>query len=550
MKKSFNRAFAIAAGMVAVVSGVASAQWTSDSTVNTPVADAAGSQAVPIIRPAADGGVWVFFFDSSWGTGLRPTIQRLDAAGNRMFPGDGIMLAARLNSASYTCDMRTDAAGNAYACFDDDSTGTLTTRVQKILPDGTLPWGGGLGVAMPNSTNSLTSRVAACADGTVVCMYQGTASTKLDLQRINANGTLGSSLEIFETGKASTPSDIFACPTGGDVAVLWVRGESTSFTARKGLKIQKFNSSFVHQWNAGAAVTASVDVYASGLVSSVNRSLGTAYYPTMVSDANGGAVISWYDGGTLRNCWLQHVLPDGTRRWVDSNGVSGLAMSSTPSSAEYRLSSTVAYNPAVGDYFVAFERSNTLQSYFGLNAQHVSSDGLIDWATTGVEIKPLVSGSNHKSFVNAKPGPSDSAVITWFDYQGANFPMHVKSVRLNATGSNVWGGELAVANAGTTKGRLGVTSVAGSDMLVAAWADGASGSEDIKAQNINMDGTLGVAFHCPADFNQDGGVDGGDVSAFFAAWESGNSAADVNADGGIDGSDVEVFFHVWENGGC
>ncbi len=55
---------------------------------------------------------------------------------------------------------------------------------------------------------------------------------------------------------------------------------------------------------------------------------------------------------------------------------------------------------------------------------------------------------------------------------------------------------------------------------------------------------------CPADFNQDGGIDGGDVDAFFAAWESGDSSADVNQDGGVDGADVSAFFAAWEAGGC
>jgi hypothetical protein len=55
---------------------------------------------------------------------------------------------------------------------------------------------------------------------------------------------------------------------------------------------------------------------------------------------------------------------------------------------------------------------------------------------------------------------------------------------------------------------------------------------------------------CPADFNQDGGVDGSDIEAFFVAWEASDAAADVNLDGGVDGSDVETFFTAWEAGGC
>lgn len=55
---------------------------------------------------------------------------------------------------------------------------------------------------------------------------------------------------------------------------------------------------------------------------------------------------------------------------------------------------------------------------------------------------------------------------------------------------------------------------------------------------------------CPADFNQDGGIDGSDVDAFFTAWQAGEQAADVNLDGGVNGEDVEFFFAAWENGGC
>jgi len=55
---------------------------------------------------------------------------------------------------------------------------------------------------------------------------------------------------------------------------------------------------------------------------------------------------------------------------------------------------------------------------------------------------------------------------------------------------------------------------------------------------------------CAADYNQDGGVDGGDISSFFPDWENSAACADVNLDGGIDGGDIEAFFSVWEAGGC
>jgi choice-of-anchor C domain-containing protein len=69
---------------------------------------------------------------------------------------------------------------------------------------------------------------------------------------------------------------------------------------------------------------------------------------------------------------------------------------------------------------------------------------------------------------------------------------------------------------------------------------------------VTLPTTLSVCqcLDCPADYNQDGGVDGGDIDVFFAAWESGGCDGDVNADGGVDSGDVEHFFASWEAGGC
>ncbi len=56
---------------------------------------------------------------------------------------------------------------------------------------------------------------------------------------------------------------------------------------------------------------------------------------------------------------------------------------------------------------------------------------------------------------------------------------------------------------------------------------------------------------CIADFNQDGGIDGADLQAFFDAWENqSDPRADVNQDGGIDGSDVGAFVALWETQTC
>jgi hypothetical protein len=78
-------------------------------------------------------------------------------------------------------------------------------------------------------------------------------------------------------------------------------------------------------------------------------------------------------------------------------------------------------------------------------------------------------------------------------------------------------------------------------------SDAAGDSEPV---TLSLAQPLSLYIFCPADFNLDGGVDGADVDAFFAAWESGDSLSDVNGDGGIDGADVAVFFDSWESSSC
>jgi hypothetical protein len=55
---------------------------------------------------------------------------------------------------------------------------------------------------------------------------------------------------------------------------------------------------------------------------------------------------------------------------------------------------------------------------------------------------------------------------------------------------------------------------------------------------------------CPADFDQDGGVTGADIEAFFLAFEAGSTCGDTDQDGGVTGADIEAFFVAFEAGGC
>jgi hypothetical protein len=110
--------------------------------------------------------------------------------------------------------------------------------------------------------------------------------------------------------------------------------------------------------------------------------------------------------------------------------------------------------------------------------------------------------------------------------------------------------ELAVGDIKDVPPRCAVHDPARRALFLLGWGSGFPGNpvaDHHALIRINLPDTSPA---CPADFNQDGGVDGADVEAFFLAWEAADARADTNRDGGVDGGDVEAFFLAWEPGGC
>jgi hypothetical protein len=53
---------------------------------------------------------------------------------------------------------------------------------------------------------------------------------------------------------------------------------------------------------------------------------------------------------------------------------------------------------------------------------------------------------------------------------------------------------------------------------------------------------------CLADYDMNGGVDGGDLASFMSDFELGVATADLDGNGGVDGGDLALFFFHFEDG--
>jgi hypothetical protein len=72
------------------------------------------------------------------------------------------------------------------------------------------------------------------------------------------------------------------------------------------------------------------------------------------------------------------------------------------------------------------------------------------------------------------------------------------------------------------------------------WQPGGNGA----APTLTVEGTPGLPAS-PPDINQDGTVDGLDLTALLAAWGTGAPSCDLNADGVVDGLDLTVLLAAW-----
>ena len=55
---------------------------------------------------------------------------------------------------------------------------------------------------------------------------------------------------------------------------------------------------------------------------------------------------------------------------------------------------------------------------------------------------------------------------------------------------------------------------------------------------------------CEGDLNEDGFVNGADLTILLAAWDTSNPIADLNGDGNVGGADLTILLAAWAPGGC
>ena len=526
-----HAAFAIA--VASVCAPLASAQWSSDPSVNLAVAQKPNAQAIPKVAAAPDGGLWVSWFDNASGN-YDVYIQRLDHFGNKMFAPGGLLVSGFPQDTSLNdYAMIVDDEGHAVVVHNDIRDGAdRDIYAQRVSPSGALVWGPG-GVRLSDNTNfEPDPRVVQLASGDFAFVWPRTGSPNSGLvyQRVSKAGVkafAGDGVTIAGFG-TETPAfqEIIPTSDGGFICV-YIRNTAT-FLSPRHVYIQKFNANGLPQWNGGSPVIVSANV------------VPIAHRPRILSDGADGAIVAWHDTRTgIFNTWVQRYAANGASLFPNE----GARVADDP--IHLHLDPAIGYIPGSDEVLVVWNKRDSPQASRGLSVQRLDAAGTRLMGDAGAVLVPMNGDSVSSPRISRAPGGFYVVYTNEpFAPLGGN---RVNAHRLDNLGAPVWAQPARMADEGATRFRL-EPSTAANGMLRVAWEDARNDSGDIYAQNLNPDGSIGA---CPGDATFDGVIDFDDLGAVLSGFGMTGEflPGDLNGDGVVNFDDLGLVLSGF-GGGC
>jgi hypothetical protein len=469
MTRFDSRLAAIALAFAAVFAVDANAQWSADPNNNLVIADGDNEQVQPKIVPTADGGFYVSWFDNSTG-GYDVRLQRLDALGNELWPHNGILVAERDLSSTEDYGLAVDADGNALLAYGLTVDGTLEVAAQKVAPDGTPAWADN-GIVLTDGGADAPD-IAALGDGGIAVAWSGSEG-EIVIDKLDGDGNPLWTPNVTITGSTLFALGGLAGDADGNVIASWI---VLNFSSPHAMFAQKFAAADGANLWGDDPVTVE-DATAGGL------QLGN--FPSFIPDGAGGAVFVWYTVGASGEVKVQHIDASGTPLFAQ-NGV----LASIDDSQNH-FEPDGAYDPATGDIYTVWRETDLLtQDQIGVYAQRIDSTGSRRWGDGGLVLVPLAAFVDEAE-MTALPVAGGGFVAAWAS-DGLPNPTPLHAARLDADGNYVWPGDVVdFSTEPNDTGRLaGAVSTEG--FFAYVWtADASSGSGDVHAQNVTLDGLLG-----------------------------------------------------------
>ncbi len=456
--------------LIALLGGEIYAQWSANSTINTPIVTAAGYQLNQEVISDGANGVITIWRDNRGGT-YHLYIQRLDGNGVAQWAADGIQITTATPDVPHL-KLISDGAGGAIVVWQDQRTDN-DIYAQRIDAAGNVLWAAD-GVPVCIATNNQTAPdITNTSDGVIIAwtdQRNGGANTRevgVYAQRLDMNGvaqwTTNGELVI---DVAQAQDNVRLVPDGSDGAIAVMDDESNTYTYR--ITSRRINSAGVAQ----------------GAASGVQMTTATGfpqYLYNVTSDGGGGVIAVWNDSRNAMGVeyYTQRLDNTGARLW-DAAGVRLVTGSFFGGTCEL-------VSDGAGGAIYTYNINNfpTDQRIF---VQRVDNTGSILWAPNGVLLSNPATLNETPMIA---PTSTGGAIVSWW-YRSSAFDIHAQKV--DASGVPQWAvnGIVISDNAANQYPPTEMVSDGAGGAIITFNDLRNSPQHDLYAQQVSSDGSLGT----------------------------------------------------------
>ncbi len=358
-----------------------------------------------------------------------------------------------------------DGGNGAIIAWQDRRNG-LNDKIylQKLSSSGNPVWSpGGIELATTGGFQYYPQLIADGDGGAFIVWQDNRYGVDYDIfvQHVSSNGTTlwfpNGALVSNAAGHQYNPQ-IVADGSGG-VVVTWQDRRSGQFD----IYAQRFNVDGQPQWATNGQVVCAAP--------------SDQFEPKLLSDGNGGAVISWVDyraNNGFTDIYCQRVLADGSMA-LPADGVPVCVAPNT----QWNVQLT---EDGLGNCIIVWQ-DRRAGSFDNVYAQKIDANGNAVWTVDGIALAPVSGVQYYPQVVSDKTG---GAIAVWQDNRlGSDYNIYAQHV--------LSGGQMMWASAGlpvctSTGHQYNPQIISQDNNVIVTWQDKRSGNYDIYAQRVTFNG--------------------------------------------------------------
>jgi hypothetical protein len=350
--------------------------------------------------------------------------------------------------------------------------------VQRVDAYGNAMWGAN-GVALSSGGSKYHPRLAGDGDGGAFITWQvgGDGSGGIYVQRVDANGnalwTLGGEIICNAAGNHQYPQIVGDGNSGAIIAWQDSRNGEQNYDIYAQRVHSDGDGDLEELWAANGA--------------EICIAAGHQYYPQLIPDGSGGAIITWQDGrnsgDTGWDIYAQNIDGDGNILWtVGGNPVCEVS---------YHQEKPQIVSDGSFGAIITWQDGRTPANGYDVYAQRLDGNGEALWTGDGEAVS---TGTNNQQDPQIVSDGSHGAVIAWWGIVNGGNPYGIYAQRINGSGTAQWSGGVTVATPSNIDTNYYSPQIAGDGNhgAVITWADQRNGSDyNVYAQRVR--GTDGAA---------------------------------------------------------